>query len=95
MMFKVELSKRFKKQLRKLPRQIQKKVMKEIELLKSNPEFGEKLKGILSDIRRIRVHNYRVAYKVHSSNETIDVFFVDHRKRVYQELERLRRQEYI
>lgn len=94
-MFKVELSKRFKKQLRKLPRQIQKKVMEEIELLKSNPEFGEKLKGVLSDIRRIRVHNYRVAYKVHSSNETIDVFFVDHRKRVYQELKRLRREEVI
>jgi len=94
-MFKVELSKRFKKQLRKLPRQIQKKVMEEIELLKSNPEFGEKLKGVLSDIRRIRVHNYRVAYKVHSSNETIEVFFVDHRKRVYQELKRLRREEVI
>ena len=94
-MFKVELSKRFQKQLRKLPRWIQKKVMEEIELLKSNPEFGEKLKGVLSDIRKIRVHNYRVAYKVHSSNETIHVFFVDHRKRAYQELKRLRREEVI
>ena len=94
-MFKVRLHKRFKKQLRKLDRQIQRKVMKEIELLKSNPEFGEKLKGVLSDIRRIRVHDYRVAYKIHSSHETIEVFFVDHRKRAYQELERLRREEVI
>lgn len=94
-MYKVRLTKRFKKQLRKLDRQIQRKVMEEIELLKTNPKFGEKLKGVLSDIRRIRVHDYRVAYKIHSSSETIEVFFVDHRKRAYQELERLRREEII
>jgi len=94
-MYKVRLHKRFKKQLRKLPRYIQKKVMKEIELLKSNPKFGEPLKGVLSDIRKIRVHDYRVAYKIHSSNETLDVFFVDHRKRAYKKLEQLRREEVI
>ncbi|MDH5419205.1 MAG: type II toxin-antitoxin system RelE/ParE family toxin [Candidatus Bathyarchaeota archaeon] len=69
--------------------------MEEIELLESNPEFGEKLKGVLSDIHKLRVHDYRVAYKIHTSNETIEVFFVDHRKRAYQELERLRREEII
>ena len=94
-MFKVELSKRFQKQFRKLPREIQKKVMEEIELLKSNPKFGEKLKGVLSDIHKLRVHDYRVAYKIHTSNETIEVFYVDHRKRIYQKLERLRREEVI
>lgn len=94
-MYKVRLHKRFKKQLRKLDRQIQRKITEEIELLKTNPEFGEKLKGALSDIRRLRVHDYRVAYKIHSSNEHIEVFFVDHRKRAYQELERLRREEII
>ncbi len=69
--------------------------MEEIELLKTNPELGEKLKGVLSDIRKIRVYDYRVAYKIHSSNETIEVFFVDHRKRAYQKLEQLRREEVI
>lgn len=94
-MYEVRLSKRFKKQLRKLDRQIQRKVLEEVELLKTNPEFGEKLKGVLSDIWRLRVHDYRVAYKIHSSGETVEVFFVDHRKRAYQKLEQLRREEII
>ncbi|MCK4477602.1 type II toxin-antitoxin system RelE/ParE family toxin [Candidatus Bathyarchaeota archaeon] len=53
------------------------------------------LKGVLSDIRKIRVYDYRVAYKIHSSNKTIEVFFVDHRKRAYQKLKQLRREEVI
>ena len=94
-MYEVKLSKRFQKQLRKLDKQIQRKILEEIELLRSNPEFGEKLKGSLSDIHKLRVHDYRVAYKIHSSSETIEVFFVDHRKRAYQKLEQLRREEVI
>lgn len=35
------------------------------------------------------------AYKIHTSNGTIEVFFVDHRKRAYQKLEQLRREEVI
>ena len=94
-MYEVRPTKRFKKQFRKLDKHIQKRILEEIEVLKTNPEFGEKLKGGLSDIWRIRVHDYRVAYKIHSSDETIEVFFVDHRKRAYQKLEQLRREEII
>jgi len=94
-MYEVRLSKRFQKQFRKLDRRIQQKVIEEIEILKINPEFGKNLSGILSDLRRLRVHDYRIVYKVHSSNKIVDVFFVDHRKRVYEKLERLRREELI
>ena len=94
-MYKVRRRKRFKKQLRKLDKQIQRRVIEEIELLKSNPEIGDELKGVLSDFRRIRIGDYRLVYKVHSSQETVEIIFVDHRKRAYQNLERLRREEVI
>ena len=94
-MYEVRLRKRFKKQFRKLDEQIQRKVIEEIELLKTNPEIGDKLKGVLSDFRRIRIHDYRLVYQIRSSDEIVEVFFVDHRKRVYRELERLKREELI
>ena len=94
-MYKVRLRKRFKKQFRKLDKQIQRKVIEEIEILKTNPEIGDKLKGVLSKFRRIRIHDYRLVYRIHSSNKTVEVFFIDHRERVYREFERLVRKELI
>jgi len=91
----VQLTKRFRKNFRKLDKQIQQKIMEEIEVLKTTPEIGEKLKGVLSNFRRIRILNYRLIYRVHSSNGVIEICFVDHRKRVYQELGRLRKEECI
>jgi len=70
-------------------------IIAETEILKTNPEFGDKLKGILSDFRKLRVKDYRVIYWHHKSDDVADVFFVDHRKRVYAELERLKREELI
>lgn len=94
-MCEVRLTKRFGKQFKKLDRYIQKKIVEELEILKSNPEFGDALKGILSDFRRLRVHDYRVIYRLHSTKTVAEVCFVDHRKRVYEELDRLRREEAI
>lgn len=94
-MYEVRLTKCFKKQFRKLDKQIQRKITEEIEILRTNPEIGDKLKGILFDFRRIRILDYRLVYRIHSSNGIIEVCFVDHRKRVYEKLERLRRKELI
>jgi len=94
-MCEVRLTKRFKKQFRKLDKPIQRKIIKTLEILEKNPQYGEPLKGILSDLRKIRVHDYRVVFKLYSSNTIAEVFFVDHRRRVYRELKRLRREEVI
>ncbi|MCJ7635246.1 type II toxin-antitoxin system RelE/ParE family toxin [Candidatus Bathyarchaeota archaeon] len=94
-MYEVRFTKRFEKQFRKLDRQIQKKIIEETEILKTKPEVGEPLHGALSDFRKLRVHDYRVIYRLHSSNTMVEVCFVDHRKRVYEELDRLRREETI
>lgn len=94
-MYEVRVTKLFNKQFRKLDKQIQRKISEEIEFLKKNPEIGEKLKGILSDFWKTRVGNYRLIYRIHGSQRIIDIVFVGHRKRAYEELERLRREELI
>ncbi len=92
-MCEVRLTKRFDKQFRKLDGQIQKLILKELEILKTEPEYGEPLKGSLRNFRKIKVQNFRVVYRLHSSNIVAEVFFVDHREHVYAELERLGREE--
>jgi mRNA-degrading endonuclease RelE of RelBE toxin-antitoxin system len=70
-------------------------ILDELEILKITPDFGEPLKGALVDFRKLRVHDYRIIYRLHSSNTIALVCFVDHRSRVYEELDRLRREEAI
>jgi addiction module RelE/StbE family toxin len=94
-MCEVRLTKRFDKQFRKLDGQIQRLILKELELVKKEPEYGEPLKGTLSDFRKLKVQNFRVVYRLHSSNTIAEVCFVDHREHIYEELERLRREEVI
>jgi len=94
-MYEVRFTKHFDKQFRKLDRQIQREVLREIENLRQNPGIGEKLHGTLSDFLKIRVKDYRVIYHIHSSENVIEFVFVDHRKHVYEELARLRREEVI
>jgi mRNA interferase RelE/StbE len=94
-MYELRFTKRFDKQFRKLDRSIQHEILKEIENLKQHPEIGEKLKGVLSDFWKLRVKDYRVIYRIHTSQNILEIAFVDHRKHVYEELERLRREEVI
>lgn len=95
-MYDIYATKLFNKQLRKLEKQIQKKVNSEIENLKNDPQIGEKLKGILSDCWRIEIDTkYRLVYRIHSSQNRIELIFIGLRKKVYKELERLRRKELI
>lgn len=95
-MYDVYATDLFIKQLRKLEKQIQKKVDSEIGNLKANPRIGEKLKGLLSDCWRVEIDKkYRLVYRIHSSQNRIELIFIGLRKKVYKELERLRREELI
>lgn len=95
-MYDVYATDLFIKQLRKLERKVQKKVDSEIENLKYNPLLGEKLKGLLSDCWRVEIDKkYRLVYRIHASQNRIELIFIGLRKKVYKELEKLRRKELI
>lgn len=86
----------FRKQLARLEKRFQRKVDSEIENLKNNPGIGEKLKGLLSDCWRIEIDKkYRLVYRIYTSQNRIELIFIGLRKKVYRELERLRRKELI
>ena len=95
-MYGVYATELFIKQLRKLEERVQRKVDSEIKKLKNNPLIGEKLKGLLNDCWRIEIdRKYRLIYRIHASQNRIELIFIGLRKKVYKDLERLRRRELI
>lgn len=86
----------FMSQLRSLERRIQKKVDSEIENLKVNPQIGEKLKGSLKDLWKVEIDtDYRLVYRIHSSQNRIELVYIGLRKKIYKKLERLRTKGFI
>lgn len=95
-MYAVSATQLFRRQLRKLPKDVQIEVNKIVENLKNGSETGKPLKGLLNDCLTINVkRDYRLIYMYHGSQNRIDLVFIALRKNVYRELERLRRQDYI
>jgi addiction module RelE/StbE family toxin len=91
-MYDARFTKRFDKQFRKLDKQVQRDILEEIEKLRRNPDLGEPLKGNLSGFSKLRVKDYRVIYKPHSSENIMEFVFVEHRRHVYEDLGRLRQE---
>ena len=87
MLYAVEFSKRAYRQLAILPRNIQERVSRQIDLLGNNPRpaASERVKG-RSDLYRIRVGDYRIVYQVHDNILIVLVVRIGHRREVYKNL---------
>lgn len=73
------------RQLEKLPREVQKRIVARIEMLSDDPfpPGCKKLSG-LADTWRIRAGDYRVLYQVHRGVLLILVLGIGHRREVYR-----------
>ena len=81
----------FRKQLRKLPKHIQKEAKLMIEKLKNGSETGKPLKGLLNDCSTVRVkREYRLVFRCYGSQNRLELVSIGYRKKFYKELERLR-----
>jgi mRNA interferase RelE/StbE len=71
--------------LRKLPKDVQRRIVGEIALLARNPRPPGvvKLAGD-ENLWRIRIGDYRVVYEIHNDRLVIVVLRVAHRKDVYR-----------
>jgi mRNA interferase RelE/StbE len=71
--------------LKKLPDNIQRRIVAEVEMLARNPrpEGVIKLTGV-ENLWRIRIGDYRVVYEIHDDRLIILVMRVAHRKDVYR-----------
>lgn len=84
-MFRIELTTRALKFLKKLDKDKRCRIFEKLIILRKNPlpRGVVKLKGE-RDAYRLRIHDYRILYKILWEDEVILVFKIDHRKRIYK-----------
>ena len=85
--YRVEVSATAERQIRKLPREDQLRVLRAIRPLASEPHppGARRLRGY-DDIFRIRVGTYRVFYRVEGRRPVIIILKVGHRREIYRSL---------
>ena len=85
--FRIEISATAEKQIRKLPRDAQVRVLQAIRPLATQPTppGSRKVRGY-DDVFRIRVGMYRVLYRVEGRRLLIIILKIGHRRDVYRSL---------
>jgi mRNA interferase RelE/StbE len=83
--YEIIVSKSAAKELSKLPKQVNNKIIKVILALSGDPRpnGAKKLRGI-SENWRIRIGDYRVIYAVADEILVVDIRKVGHRKDIYE-----------
>ena len=79
--FELIFTREFLKRIKRLDRQTQIRILKELKILEDKPFASKQLVGRLSELRSFRVGDYRVIYQV--SERTIIIRTFGHRKKVY------------
>ena len=81
----VEVSRTAEKQLRKLPRDVQERVVRRMLLLAEDPfPQGARTLAGYDDVYRVRVGRYRILYSVWQRRMVIIILKVGQRKDVYR-----------
>jgi mRNA interferase RelE/StbE len=85
--FRIEVSATAEKQIRKLSRDEQVRVLRAIRLLAnaSNPPGSRKIRGY-DDVFRIRVGPYRILYRIEGRRLLIIILKIGHRREIYRSL---------
>ena len=83
--YKIEISRTAEKQLKKLPRDDQRRIARAMVELGDNPRppGSRKLTGY-DDVYRVRVGMYRVIYSVSGRKLIVIILKIGHRKDVYR-----------
>lgn len=88
MAWTVEISNIAERQLRKLDRPVQKRILDwlddRIEGCKSPRHFGEPLKGDRAGLWRYRVGDYRILCDIQDQKVVVLVLAIGHRRQIYQ-----------
>jgi len=80
--FEVRFAPSFLKRIRALEREVQVRILREINILKTNPYAGKPLRGDWKGVHSLRIGDYRVLYQI--KGKEIFLLVVGHRKRVYE-----------
>lgn len=84
-MYKVEYLGSIKEDLKSISKANKDQIRKSIEKkLAANPiEFGKPLQYSLKGLRRLRVRDYRIIFKIEEENKIVLIVKIGHRREVY------------
>ena len=80
----VELTKKAKSQLKKLPKQQATKITRILLALQWTPLLGKKLEGKLQDRYSLRAWPYRIIYQIFTDNKIVLINTIEHRQGAYK-----------
>jgi mRNA-degrading endonuclease RelE of RelBE toxin-antitoxin system len=79
--FEIIFTREFLKRLKRLDRQTQIRILKELKILEEKPLAGKQLVGRLIELKSFRIGDYRIIYQ--RSEQKIIIRTIGHRKKVY------------
>ena len=85
-MYEVQFSSQAYKDIRKLPKPLQKRIMQKLQFYISQPDifqFSKPLVNLPPATHRVRVGHYRIAF--HTSGSTLYIDRIRHRREVYKQ----------
>lgn len=85
-MFHVQIKSKACKQLHKLDKKNQRRIVACIDQLSTEPHLGKRLEGKLSGYWSIRVWPYRIIYTIEKKIVTVTVVAIGDRKDIYKKL---------
>jgi mRNA-degrading endonuclease RelE of RelBE toxin-antitoxin system len=71
-----------RKSVKKIPLPWQVRILDALTQLETKPFLGEKMSGVLADIRKIKVWPYRILYRVDQNRKFISILEIGHRGQV-------------
>ncbi|MBU4348154.1 type II toxin-antitoxin system RelE/ParE family toxin [Patescibacteria group bacterium] len=83
MKFQVKIDRQATKDLEKIPKSYQEKILAVLPSLAENPYIGKKLEGKLKNAYSYRIGLYRIIYKVYKDYLLVIVIRIGHRQGVY------------
>lgn len=80
--FKLLFTREFLKELKRIDRSAQIRILRELRLLEDAPYIGKRLHGALTRFLSLRIGDYRAIYEI--LNDKVIIRTVGHRKAVYK-----------
>ena len=72
------------KELQSLPRDLQNRIFRAVDGLRTDPLHGTVLSGEWKGLRRLRVGTHRVIYAFDGSELLVSVIMIGHRREIYR-----------
>ena len=87
--FRIRLTPEAARLLSKLHPESKKLIKSALQELRHAPYSGHALQEELSGFKSYRSKRYRILYKVNEEEQVIEVYYIGHRKDIYEQFKRL------